>query len=191
MFNTLYTCDTCEKREYRSIKGWTMECSCGGSLSDSTANNKGRYDYICPHCGESYKSNSFHHATCSKCGYWGTVCSYDDNGILINAELYKEIQQNKASETKFLMRCYKCDASVSFYTDKQLICSCGESMKPRKLQGSLLTDYRKQKKLTQEKLAYKIGISQNYLSEIERGRKVLPIKAINFINKHMPNIAST
>ena len=43
--------------------------------------------------------------------------------------------------------------------------------------------YRKQKGLTQEQLAELSGVSTDYISELERGKKVPSIKRLDYIAK--------
>jgi ribosome-binding protein aMBF1 (putative translation factor) len=55
----------------------------------------------------------------------------------------------------------------------------------RKSMSGLLAPIRKSKGFSQRLLAEELGISQNYLSEMEHGRKLLNIKALQWIKENL------
>jgi len=56
-------------------------------------------------------------------------------------------------------------------------------MKLATILGSNIRRYRKQAQLTQEALAEKLNISQNYLGQVERGHRTLSFSTLNRITQ--------
>ncbi|SDF30437.1 hypothetical protein [Sporolituus thermophilus] len=99
-----YTCNTCYDTSIRSVPGWDIECHCGGMAT--TKQNNSKYSYACPKCGNTWISDRFNANICPDCGYWLTVCSYDENGQKINQEEYEQIKRNKDNGLKYLLHVY-------------------------------------------------------------------------------------
>lgn len=51
--------------------------------------------------------------------------------------------------------------------------------------GSVLRKYRKDAKLTQSRLAKRMGVGHNYISEIERGKEFLSLEMLAKFSLHM------
>jgi DNA-binding transcriptional regulator YiaG len=64
------------------------------------------------------------------------------------------------------------------------ISKIAETKKDRKSLAGLLAPIRKSKGFSQGSLAEELEVSQNYLSEMEHGRKPLNIKALQWIRKN-------
>ena len=51
--------------------------------------------------------------------------------------------------------------------------------------GLRISELRKLKKFTMEKLAYEIGISKGYLSDVESGKKIPSVEMLEKISKDL------
>lgn len=144
------------------------------------------YSYICPHCGNTWKSNSYNTNECSICKYWNTICSYTDGDTRINQDEYQQVLTNAENQRKYLMQCADCNKQEYFYFNQWLTCDCGGMMQEVVNQEECigkLKAYRKNKKLSQEHMAGKFGISRSYYADMEQGKKPLTRGIIHYINK--------
>jgi len=144
------------------------------------------FKFICSMCGNQFTSDTDRHYQCPQCNYHQLVVMFTEDGNIYNQKQYERIQSNYESDIKHLMKCTECSSEYQFYDFEYLRCHCGgvlqESYEPQDMIAKLKA-YRKQKKLTQEKLAIKLGIPRSTLANIESGRTELPQKVLDFIRK--------
>lgn len=146
------------------------------------------YSYICPHCSHRWVSDSYNTNECKSCGYWQTICSYADGDIPFNQNEYQQVSDNINTDTKYALQCVDCGKQASFYFDQWITCSCGGMMQQEVEPQdyiSKLKQYRKKKKLSQQQMAKKVGMTQGYYSKIEAGNKPIPSNLMKFINKKL------
>lgn len=144
------------------------------------------YSYICPLCGHHWFSDSYNTNECKSCGYWQTICSYTDGDIPFNQNEYQQVLGNVNTDIKYVLQCVDCGKQASFYFDQWITCDCGGMMQQTIDQTGLinkLKEHRKKKKLTQQQMAERFGLSRSYYADMEQGKKPLTKGIIDFINK--------
>lgn len=144
------------------------------------------YSYICPHCGHQWINDRYNTNECKSCGYWQTICSYADGDTEINKAEYQRVLSNIYSDTKYLLQCVDCGKQTNFYFDQWITCDCGGIMQQTVDQANLISrlkEYRKKKKLTQQQMAEKFGLSRSYYADMEQGKKTLTRGIIDYISK--------
>jgi predicted XRE-type DNA-binding protein len=93
---------------------------------------------------------------------------------------------NVDTDTKHVLQCVDCGKQASFYFDQWITCDCGGLMQIVVDQMNYigkLKQYRKKKKLSQQQMAEKLGISRSYYADMEQGKKPLTRGLIIFIDK--------
>lgn len=171
--------------KYEGIAG----CQLCGTVLKPVIHKEKPYNYVCSECGNNWFGSNDRTKQCSLCGSVNIIISYKEADLEINLKQYEDILRNHNAETKFSYKCNACGGTKELYSANlhNIVCLCGELMESMESQQNViekLKTYRKNKKLNQKQMADKLGISQNYLSEIELGKKQMPSKIIKFIAKN-------
>jgi DNA-binding XRE family transcriptional regulator/DNA-directed RNA polymerase subunit RPC12/RpoP len=149
------------------------------------------YEYICCSCGKAYVLSRLDYKhNCPSCN-GHVICHYLDDDIEINREWYAEVKENKNLDKTYSYVCHRCNDKQELLAQELHGVACGSCYEliKRTITYSVdkLKHYRQANKLTQQQIANKLHISQNYYSEIERGHKPIPNHVKTWI---MKNIAS-
>ena len=147
------------------------------------------FNYICSNCGAEFTKDSDRAKQCPHCGSIWILISYYDDSIAINIKEYEKIKTNTKSGHKVKLQCPDCGntADTFGHIEGTFCCECGGMpLEPViKKPQELLKKYRKKNKLSQKLMAWKLNISQNYYSDIERSKRPIPAEITRWINKNI------
>ncbi|WP_371375082.1 helix-turn-helix domain-containing protein [Sporomusa aerivorans] len=148
-----------------------------------------KYNHICSRCGAEFSRDNDKAKQCPHCESIWILISYYDGDIGINIKEYEQIKVNAEFGHKVKLQCPDCSNTIESFghIEGTFCCECGGM--PLKLviekQQELLKKYRKKNKLSQKLMAWKLNISQNYYSDIERGKRPIPAEITQWINKNI------